>query len=64
VQLLLSNNWKRVGTVISGCQYGDGHIEVLAVLPKDSGSDDIYQIQEIEGSTLYYAPLPYSLVEE
>lgn len=63
VQLLLDSNWKRVGTVISGCQYGDGHIEVLAVLPKDSGSDNIYQIQEIEGSTLYYAPLPYSLIE-
>ncbi|MFT6986960.1 MAG: folate-binding protein YgfZ [Psychromonas sp.] len=64
VQVLLNNNWKRVGTVVSGCQYGDGHIEVLAVLPKDSGSDDIYQIKEIEGSTLYYAPLPYSLIEE
>lgn len=63
VQLLLNSNWKRIGTVISGCQYGDGHIEVLAVLPKDSSSDDIYQIQEIEGSTLYYAPLPYSLIE-
>jgi len=64
VQLLLNNSWKKVGTVISGCRYGDGHIEVLAVLPKESGSDDIYQIQEIEGSTLYNAPLPYSLTEE
>lgn len=63
VQLLVNNNWKRIGTVISGCQYGDGHIEVLAVLPKDCGPDDVYQVQEIEGSTLYYAPLPYTLEE-
>ncbi|MCG6201485.1 tRNA-modifying protein YgfZ [Psychromonas antarctica] len=64
VQVLLNNNWKRVGTVVSGCQYGDKHIEVLAVLPKESGSDAVYQIQEIEGSTLYYAPLPYSITED
>lgn len=63
VQMLLNGNWKRVGTVIEGCQYGDGHIEILAVLPKDSSNDDVYQIQEIEGSTLYNAPLPYSLEE-
>lgn len=63
IQLLLNNNWKRIGTVVSGCQYGDGHIEVLAVLPKDCSSEDIYQVQEIEGSTLYYAPLPYTLEE-
>ncbi|HEY5716419.1 MAG TPA: tRNA-modifying protein YgfZ [Psychromonas sp.] len=64
VQVLLNNNWKRVGTIISGCQYGDGHIEVLAVLPKESNTEDVYQIQEIEGSTLYYAPLPYEIDEE
>ena len=64
VQILLDNNWKRVGTVIEGCQYGDGHIEVLAVLPKDSGCDNVYQIQEIEDSMLYNAPLPYSITEE
>lgn len=64
VQLSLNNNWKRVGTVIEGCQYGDGHIEMLAVLPKDSGNDNIYQILEIEGSTLYNAPLPYSLTDK
>ena len=64
VQVLLNNNWKRTGTVISACQYGDGHIEVLAVLPKDSSSSDVYQIQDIEGSTLYYAPLPYKIEEE
>jgi folate-binding protein YgfZ len=63
IQVLMNNNWKRIGTVISGCQYGDGHIEVLAVLPKDCSPEDIYQVQEIEGSTLYYAPLPYSLEE-
>tara|TARA_R110001583_G_scaffold99273_2_gene244586 strand:- start:5985 stop:6962 length:978 start_codon:yes stop_codon:yes gene_type:complete len=63
IQVLMNNNWKRIGTVISGCQYGDGHIEVLAVLPKDSSPEDVYQVQEIEGSTLYYAPLPYSLEE-
>lgn len=64
IQVLMNNNWKRIGTVVSGCQYGDGHIEVLAVLPKDSHTDDVYQVQEIEASTLYYAPLPYSLKEE
>jgi folate-binding protein YgfZ len=63
IQMLVNNNWKRIGTVISGCQYGDGHIEVLAILPKDSSPEDIYQVQEIEGSTLYYAPLPYTLTE-
>jgi len=63
VQMLVNNNWKRIGTVVSGCQYGDGHIEVLAVLPKDSSPEDVYQVQEIEGSTLYYAPLPYTLDE-
>lgn len=64
IQMLVSNNWKRIGTVISGCQYGDGHIEVLAVLPKDCSAEDVYQVQEIDGSTLYYAPLPYTLEEE
>jgi len=64
IQMLVSNNWKRIGTVISGCQYGDGHIEVLAVLPKDCSPEDVYQVKEIEGSTLYYAPLPYTLEEE
>lgn len=64
VQVSINQNWKRIGTVISGCQYGDGHIEALAVLPEDSNSDDLYQIQEIEGSTLYQAPLPYPIIEE
>ena len=64
VQVRLNSNWKRIGTIISGCQYGDGHIEALAVLPKESCSDDVYQIHEIEDSTLYNAPLPYSLTEE
>lgn len=64
VQVLINNNWKRIGTIISGCQYGDGHIEALAVLPKDSNSENVYQIQEIEDSTLYYAPLPYQVSEE
>ena len=64
IQMLMNNNWKRIGTVISGCQYGDGHIEVLAVLPKDCSPEDVYQVQEIEGSTLYYAPLPYRLEED
>ncbi|MEI6898201.1 MAG: tRNA-modifying protein YgfZ [Psychromonas sp.] len=63
VQMLLNNNWKRIGTIISACQYGDGHIEVLAVLPTDCSSEDVYQVKEIEGSTLYYAPLPYALDE-
>ncbi|AGH80022.1 glycine cleavage T protein (aminomethyl transferase) [Psychromonas sp. CNPT3] len=61
LQLLLNNQWKRIGSVISACQYGDAHIEVLAVLPKDSQADDIYQIKEIEGSTLYLVALPYPL---
>lgn len=64
IQVSLDGNWKSVGTVISGCQYGDGHIEVLAVLPKDMNSDDIYQVQEIADSALYYAPLPYSTSEQ
>lgn len=64
VQVLLDNNWKRVGTVISGCQYGDGHIELLAVLPKQENGDNVYQIQEIEDSILYKAPLPYAIIEE
>ena len=64
IQVLINNNWKRIGTIISGCQYGDGHIEVLAILPNDNSEEDIYQIQEIEGSTLYYAPLPYQLADE
>jgi folate-binding protein YgfZ len=61
IQVQLNDNWKRVGTIISGCQYGDGHIEILAVLPKDSNPENTYQIQEMVGSTLYIAPLPYSL---
>ena len=64
VQVLLNNNWKRVGTIVSGCQYGDGHIEVLAVLPKDSDSQNVYQIKELESSTLYYAPLPYEIEDQ
>ena len=63
VQVLIDHSWKRIGTVISGCQYGDGHIEILAVLPTDRSANDVYQILEIEGSTLYNAPLPYSLEE-
>ena len=61
VKISLNNNWKRVGTVISGCQYGDGHIEVLAVLPKESNSTDVYQVSEIQDSTLHCAPLPYTV---
>tara|TARA_R110001583_G_scaffold164447_1_gene316956 strand:- start:37922 stop:38899 length:978 start_codon:yes stop_codon:yes gene_type:complete len=64
IEVLLSNNWKRVGTIISACQYGDGHIEVLAVLPKDTNPEDIFQVKELEGSTLYYAPLPYQITED
>ncbi|WP_022940555.1 tRNA-modifying protein YgfZ [Psychromonas hadalis] len=63
IQMLVSNNWKRIGMVISGCQYGDGHIEVLAVLPRDCSPENVYQVKEIEGSTLYYAPLPYTIEE-
>ncbi|WP_094751320.1 tRNA-modifying protein YgfZ [Psychromonas sp. CD1] len=61
VQLLLNNQWKRVGSVIAACQYGDAHIEILAVLPKDLQENDVFQIKEIEGSTLYLTALPYSL---
>lgn len=61
VQVQLNDNWKRVGTVISGCQYGDGHIEVLAVLPNDSSDESTYQVKEVDSSILYSAPLPYSL---
>lgn len=64
VEVLLNNNWKRVGTVISACQYGDGHVEILAILPKDIHNEDIFQIKEIESSTLYCAPLPYQMTEE
>lgn len=64
IEVLLNNNWKRVGTIISACQYGDGHIELLAVLPKDTNPADIFQVKEIEGSTLYYAPLPYQIAED
>ncbi|TEW53143.1 tRNA-modifying protein YgfZ [Psychromonas sp. RZ22] len=64
VEVLMNNNWKRVGTVISACQYGDGHIEVLAVLPKEINTEDIFQIKEVENSTLYYAPLPYQIAAE
>ena len=63
VEVLLENNWKRTGTVISACQYGDGHIEILAVLPKDINTEDVFQIKEVENSTLYYAPLPYQIIE-
>lgn len=61
VKVSLNDNWKRVGTVISGCQYGDGHIEILAVLPKESNSEDLYQVAEIQDSTLHCAPLPYTV---
>jgi len=63
IEVLLNNNWKRVGTVISGSQYGDGHIEILAVLPKETNTDDVFQIKETNNSTLYYAPLPYQILE-
>jgi len=64
VEVLLNNNWKRVGTVISGCQYGDGHIEIVAVLPKDTNTEDVFQVKEIQDSTLYCAPLPYQIAED
>jgi len=63
VEVLLENNWKRVGTIISACQYGDKHVEILTVLPKDINTENIFQIKEVEGSTLYYAPLPYQIIE-
>jgi len=63
VEVLLNNNWKRVGTVITACQYGDGHIEALAVLPKETNLESLFQIKEIDNSTLYCAPLPYQLEE-
>ena len=64
IEVLLNNNWKRVGVIVSACQYGDGHIEVLAVLPKDTNPEDIFQVKELESSTLYYAPLPYQIAED
>ena len=64
MQVQLNGNWKRIGTVISVGQYADNYIEVLAVLPKDSNSENIYQIQNISDSKLTILPLPYSLKEE
>ena len=64
MQVQLHENWKRVGTVVSACQYASDHIEVLAVLPKDSNNENIYQIQGISDSKLTISPLPYSLEEE
>ena len=64
IEMLIEGNWKRIGVVISGCQYGDGHIEALAVMPKESSPSDVYQVKEIAGSTLYYAPLPYPETED
>ena len=64
MQVQLNGNWKRIGTVISVGQYADNYIEVLAVLPKDSNSENIYQIQNISDSKLTISPLPYSLKEE
>lgn len=64
IEMALESNWKRTGTVVSACQYGDGHIEVLAVLPKDTDTNSHFRVKEIEESTLYYAPLPYQLEQE
>lgn len=64
IEVLLESNWKRVGTVISACQYGDKHIEVLAVLPKDTNIENSFQIKELEESKLYYAALPYQLNQD
>jgi len=63
IQVLLNNNWKKTGTIVSSCRYGDGHIEVLAILPKDTTPEDVFQVQDMEDSTLYYAPLPYQVEE-
>lgn len=61
IEMQLGDNWKRVGQVISGCQYGDKHIELLAVMPKDSDPNQgVYRIKEADESTLYIAPLPYA----
>ncbi len=63
IELKLGDNWKRVGQVISGCQYGDQHIELLAVLPKDSDPNNSqFRIKEQTESTLYIAPLPYTQI--
>lgn len=64
IEMALESNWKRIGTVISACQYGDGHIEVLAVLPKDIDTNSNFRVKEVEESTLYHAPLPYQLEQE
>lgn len=63
VQVSLSNNWKRVGTVISGCQYSDRNTEILAVLPKESSDENMYQIKDNGESKLHITPLPYSISE-
>lgn len=59
VEILIGENYKRVGSVISACRYADGHVEVLAILPRDTNENNLYRIKEIAESTLYYAPLPY-----
>lgn len=64
IEVLLESNWKRVGTIVSACQYGDKHIEVLAVLPKNTDPKDVFQVKELEDSTLYYAPLPYQINQD
>jgi len=64
IEVALNENWKRSGVIISACQYGDQHIEVLAVLPKDTNLEDTFRVKDIEDSTLYCAPLPYQITED
>ena len=61
IQLQLNDNWKRVGSIVASCQYNNGHVELLAILPTDSGHEGAYKVQEIKNSTLSIRSLPYSL---
>lgn len=63
IQIQQNDHWKKVGTVISGVQYGDKHIELLAVLTNNITHNDIFKVAEIEDSKIYSAPLPYSTEE-
>ncbi len=64
LEVQMGDNWKRVGTVISGCQYGDKHVELLAVLPNNSDhQDSLFRLKDQPESQIYSAPLPYELEE-
>ena len=61
LELKLSDNWRRTGTILAAVKLADDTVWVQAVLNNDLESDSTLRVKEDQLSELTIKPLPYSL---